>query len=156
KEHEHDLEQGEKEELSQKLLDAFDSVFGGRLDGSDRYFEPIPISCIIDLNSDQEDREYLNSLALLSEFDLIDLEDVKFKKRDTSNSFYLSQASSGELSLLFTMSSIAGEIEDNSIILIDEPELSLNPEWQLKFLPLLNDIFSNYRHCHFIIATHSP
>ncbi|TOB29611.1 hypothetical protein CGK09_02620 [Vibrio parahaemolyticus] len=156
KEHEHDLEQGEKEELSQKLLDAFDSVFGGKLDGSDRYFEPIPISCIIDLNSDQEDREYLNSLALLSEFDLIDLEDVKFKKRDTSNSFYLSQASSGELSLLFTMSSIAGEIEDNSIILIDEPELSLNPEWQLKFLPLLNDIFSNYRHCHFIIATHSP
>ncbi|TOO62680.1 hypothetical protein CGH32_25175, partial [Vibrio parahaemolyticus] len=116
----------------------------------------MPISCIIDLNSDQEDREYLNSLALLSEFDLIDLEDVKFKKRDTSNSFYLSQASSGELSLLFTMSSIAGEIEDNSIILIDEPELSLNPEWQLKFLPLLNDIFSNYRHCHFIIATHSP
>jgi hypothetical protein len=40
--------------------------------------------------------------------------------------------------------------------LIDEPELSLHPEWQLNFLSLLTDIFSNYKNCHFIIATHSP
>ncbi|QUM90199.1 ATP-binding protein [Moritella sp. 36] len=144
----------EEGDLSIRLLDALHYVAGERLDKDDHFFEPLEILCDIDLSKEPKDKKYLSSLELLSEYDLIELEDVIFSK--SKHDFLLSQASSGELSLLFTMSSIAGEIENDSLILIDEPELSLHPEWQLNFLSLLTDIFSNYKNCHFIIATHSP
>ena len=104
--------------------------------------------------SDMKEFDLLNSLSVLANYDLIELVDIKFIKN--SNSFNLTEASSGELSLIFNLLSIAGEIEDDSLILIDEPEISLHPEWQSDFLPLLKKMFSEYKGCHFIIATHSP
>lgn len=104
--------------------------------------------------SKDENIELLNSLSSLANYDLIELIDIKFSKNNKS--FYLTDSSSGELSLIFNLLSIAGEIENNSLILIDEPEISLHPEWQSNFLPILSKMFSNYQGCHFIIATHSP
>lgn len=98
--------------------------------------------------------ELLNSLSILASYDLIELVDIKFIKN--KNYFHLTDASSGELSLIFNLLSIAGEIENDSLILIDEPEISLHPEWQSEFFPLLNKMFGDYKGCHFIIATHSP
>ncbi|MFW2562796.1 AAA family ATPase [Acinetobacter baumannii] len=104
--------------------------------------------------SKDENTNLLNSLSFLANYDLIELRDIKFSKNNRS--FYLTDSSSGELSLIFNLLSIAGEIENDSLILIDEPEISLHPEWQSNFLPLLSKMFSNYQRCHFIIATHSP
>lgn len=156
KNHEEISEENERTLLSKRLVDALNYIAGENLDKHESHFQPLEILCKIDLGNDHEDKDLLNSLDLLSEYDLVELEDVIFTKSKSKQDFLLSQASSGELSLLFTMSSIAGEIENGSLILIDEPELSLHPEWQLNFLSLLIDIFSNYKSCHFIIATHSP
>ncbi len=156
KDHETINEKNEINDLSKKLVDALLYVIGDRLDKHERHFEPLEVLCKIDLAKEPDDKQYLSSLELLSEYDLIELTDVIFSKSESNLDFLLSQASSGELSILFTMSSIAGEIENGSLVLIDEPELSLHPEWQLNFLSLLTDIFSNYTNCHFIIATHSP
>ncbi len=98
--------------------------------------------------------DLLNSLSILANYDLIELVDIKFIKN--KKYFHLTEASSGELSLIFNLLSIAGEIENESLILIDEPEISLHPEWQSNFIPLLHKMFSDYTGCHFIIATHSP
>lgn len=112
----------------------------------------------LDLNLFSEEKLYnfelLNSLSILANYDLIDLIDIKFIKN--RKNFYLTDASSGELSLIFNLLSIAGEIENDSLILIDEPEISLHPEWQSHFLPLLKKMFNDYTGCHFIVATHSP
>src|SRR5690606_3774830 len=35
-------------------------------------------------------------------------------------------------------------------------EISLHPEWQEAFIPLLSSTFSSYTGCHFLLATHSP
>ncbi|MGR5486363.1 AAA family ATPase [Vibrio alfacsensis] len=156
KNHEEISEEKERAILSKRLVDALTYVADGRLDEHESHRNPLEILCKIDLGNESKDKKLLNSLALLSEYDLVELDDVMFTKSKPKQDFLLSQASSGELSLLFTMSSIAGEIENGSLILIDEPELSLHPEWQLNFLSLLTDIFSNYKSCHFIIATHSP
>jgi predicted ATP-binding protein involved in virulence len=51
---------------------------------------------------------------------------------------------------------VASQIENGSLICIDEPEVSLHPEWQEEFIELLEVLFSCYKGCHFIIATHSP
>ncbi|MEK2129237.1 ATP-binding protein [Vibrio parahaemolyticus] len=149
-------EESERYQLSNRLVEALQYVAGERLSEHMSDLEPLEVLCKLDLAKETEDIKYLSSLSLLSDYDLVQLEDVVFSKPNVNHKLLLTQASSGELSILFTMSSIAGEIENGSLILIDEPELSLHPEWQLRFLSLLNDIFYNYKNCHFIIATHSP
>lgn len=68
----------------------------------------------------------------------------------------LKRASSGEQCLLVMLLGIAGHITDGSIILIDEPEISLHPRWQEEFIIMLTKAFLTYSGCQFIIATHSP
>lgn len=109
----------------------------------------------LNINSTQQP-PLLQELSTLVEFDLLDLENIQFTKTKSNVMFNLTDASSGELCILFNILSIAGSISDNTVVLLDEPELSLHPEWQKNFLPLLQKIFSKYKNCHFIIATHSP
>jgi len=111
----------------------------------------------LDINNLKENRaKYLEEFSILASYDLIDLVDIEFTKAKDKKSFFLTEASSGELCILFNILAIAGTISDDSIVLLDEPELSLHPEWQKGFLPLLEEVFSKYKKCHFIIATHSP
>lgn len=46
-------------------------------------------------------------------------------------------------------------VEDNSVIVIDEPEISLHPSWQYKYIHLLDTLLEDRTGCHVIIATHS-
>ncbi len=64
--------------------------------------------------------------------------------------------SSGQWGWLSTLGGLAVEIEDNTLVLIDEPENSLHPSWQQAYVPTLLKILSNYVGCHTIIATHAP
>ena len=68
----------------------------------------------------------------------------------------LEKRSSGEQCLFLLFLGLISSIEDNSLILIDEPEISLHPSWQQRFVSILHDAFDQYNGCHFIIATHSP
>jgi len=51
---------------------------------------------------------------------------------------------------------LASVIEDGSLIFIDEPEISLHPEWQTRYIDLLLKTFGNFGGCYFALATHSP
>ncbi|WP_337928874.1 AAA family ATPase [Xenorhabdus sp. PR6a] len=68
----------------------------------------------------------------------------------------MNDASSGQQCILLNVFGIAASIEDDSLILIDEPEISLHPEWQETYIHLLMEVFTHIKGCHFIIATHSP
>lgn len=68
----------------------------------------------------------------------------------------LKRASSGQLSMVAALLSLASVITNGSLVLIDEPELSLHPEWQIKYVDLLSKTFARYTGCHFVVATHSP
>ena len=46
-------------------------------------------------------------------------------------------------------------VMDSSLVLIDEPEISLHPEWQLKYISTLEKLFSSFKNCCFILASHS-
>lgn len=71
------------------------------------------------------------------------------------NSYSLTDLSSGELGTLIRLTKLVSEVKQNSIVLIDEPELHLHPSWMVSYIPRLKKLFDNYN-CHFIIATHSP
>ena len=62
--------------------------------------------------------------------------------------------SSGEKHILFAFVGILNQIKDNSLILIDEPEISLHPEWQIKFAEVLVELAK--AGIPILISTHSP
>lgn len=84
------------------------------------------------------------------------LRDVTLEKSHSSKRVRISDASSGEQSVIMTMLGIASQIEDETLICIDEPEVCLHPEWQERYIDLLVTSFNRYRNCQFLIATHSP
>lgn len=63
--------------------------------------------------------------------------------------------SSGEKHILFAYIGILSRINDNTLILIDEPEISLHPEWQIRYVSTLSKLFDKYKNCCFILASHS-
>jgi predicted ATPase len=99
--------------------------------------------------------QFSESLKTLLKYDFLRISDLKLWKKDYGE-LSLRRASSGEQCAIIIMLGIAANIEDNSIILIDEPEVSLHPKWQEDFMPTLINTFSIYSDCQFIIATHSP
>lgn len=107
----------------------------------------------IDLESFEEIREFAISIELLIELELIDIAEISFMKNQQELGIY--SMSSGEFNILSSIINIASKIEDYSIIMIDEPEISLHPEWQMKYLTILKKAFENFTDIHFIISTHS-
>lgn len=63
------------------------------------------------------------------------------------------QLSSGEKQLFYIALTVFLANDKKSLILMDEPELSLHTEWQRKLMNRLIDISPD---CQFIIATHAP
>ncbi|MCL2119987.1 MAG: AAA family ATPase [Planctomycetaceae bacterium] len=61
------------------------------------------------------------------------------------------QYSNGENALMF----FDKQIEENALYLLDEPENSLSPRFQLELKTLIEDSV-RFHKCQFIIATHSP
>lgn len=73
----------------------------------------------------------------------------------STSGYDMNQASSGEFNVLRTFLSVIANVSDNTVILIDEPEISLHPNWQMEFISILDLALSKYVGCHSIIATHS-
>lgn len=69
------------------------------------------------------------------------------------NQFDIQSLSSGEKQLFMRALALKFLNANNSIILIDEPEISLHPEWQQKIIKVYENIGDNNQ---LIIATHSP
>ena len=92
-------------------------------------------------------------LQVLSRLDLISSPEIVLSKASTS--INLQQASSGEFHFFTSVLGLLTSLKENSIVLVDEPEISFHPNWQLRYLHYLREIFKDYKTCHFIIATHS-
>ncbi|HDK6718330.1 TPA: ATP-binding protein [Klebsiella quasipneumoniae] len=115
-----------------------------------------------------KDREFISAIKILSDIGIFNIHDVIVSRRtnreedgwkwweEPTESFSISDASSGQQCMLLNILGVASSIEDNSLILIDEPEISLHPEWQETYIELLTESFIHIKGCHFIIATHSP
>lgn len=71
----------------------------------------------------------------------------------SADKFDINELSSGEKQLFLRTLAIKMLNPENSIILIDEPELSLHPKWQQRIVDVYKKIGKNNQ---IIIATHSP
>ncbi|GEM_PF-929060 len=100
-----------------------------------------------------ENKLYM-TLEELRRFELVRGPKVRLYKKG-GGEFDFNDASSGEASILSTLIALIPELEDNSLVVVDEPEISLHPSWQYRYVNLLDRIISKKRGCHIFIATHS-
>jgi len=90
------------------------------------------------LRYEKEEIIYMNDIAFEKDGELISLENM----------------SSGEKMFFMRILSLLSSIEDNSLIIIEEPELHLNPSWNKQIITMLQMLFGDYK-VHFLISTHS-
>jgi ABC-type glutathione transport system ATPase component len=122
---------------------------------------------IVDIDLKSKKFNYLNTnktiIKILLKSKLIRLVTALLLKNSDEKSFFTSNQhvnfndlSSGQQAIITTLLGISGVISDNSLICIDEPEISLHPEWQSEIINQLQMVFQDIQGCHFLIATHSP
>ncbi|MEB0105819.1 AAA family ATPase [Pseudomonas sp. MH9.3] len=96
-----------------------------------------------------EGERYLKKLKLLKSVEV-------YIQHEHGNGFLrIDQASSGELAMIASQIFILTNVRDGSLILIDEPENSLHPQWQKDYVNKLGDLIGRYD-VEVHIATHSP
>lgn len=117
---------------------------------------------IIQISYDFEETEKndiarLKTLLRLRDVGLFSLSKCELESKTyLEKTIDLSEASSGEQQIISSVFGILAVIESNSLLLIDEPEISLHPKWQLQFIGLLENVLNGYDGCHVIVSTHSP
>ncbi len=72
--------------------------------------------------------------------------------RRTTNT--IKNLSSGEIQIIILFALVAFETKQESVFIVDEPELSLHPKWQNDFMESFMRLCPT--HSQMIIATHSP
>lgn len=99
----------------------------------------------------QKDYELLENLR---EIGLLKAPELNLAQKGTIE---IQKTSSGEFHFFSTMIGLMATVVPNSLIFIDEPEISLHPNWQMKYLAFLRELFAEpiYDSCQFVIATHS-
>lgn len=100
------------------------------------------------------DFPYLQAFSVLMKLGLIDLVGCELTPI-AGERVDLTNASSGQQQMLCSIFGLAAALEDNAVVLIDEPELSLHPRWQMNFFRHLETALAAVEGCHVIIATHS-
>ena len=110
----------------------------------------------IDFDSDNPSKESFDELQYiykLKQYDLVNSANVIFHKQECN--ITSDDMSSGEFVMLSTVLSISAAADNpHTLVLLDEPELSLHPNWQMTLIDNLDRALAN-QVCHMIIATHS-
>src|SRR5690554_47924 len=81
---------------------------------------------------------------------------VKVKKRHVDGEITFKELSEGEQQLLTVLGLLRFTKEEESLILLDEPDTHLNPLWKWKYMNLLEDVVQKPETSQIIMTTHDP
>jgi AAA15 family ATPase/GTPase len=81
---------------------------------------------------------------------------VKVKKRHVNGDITFKELSEGEQQLLTVLGLLRFTKEDESLILLDEPDTHLNPLWKWKYMNLLEEVVQKPETSQIIMTTHDP
>lgn len=99
------------------------------------------------------ENDELKIIYKLKQYDLVNSTSVVFYKQ--GNPIASEEMSSGEFAMLSMVLSVSTAANDaHTLVLLDEPELSLHPNWQMSFIDNM-DRALRHQACHLLIATHS-
>lgn len=83
----------------------------------------------------------------------IDTFEPQFRIKENNKIIKVEDLSAGEKQIFFRGGSLLQNSDKGAIVLLDEPEISMHPEWQQKILDFYKNINKNSQ---YIISTHSP
>lgn len=98
----------------------------------------------------------LQAFAILKKLELLSLDGCYLRSEYSNKSVDVANISSGQQQMLCAIFGLATSINDDCLVILDEPELSLHPEWQIKFTDALFEMIEMVSGTHVVIATHSP
>ncbi|WP_338678749.1 AAA family ATPase [Janthinobacterium sp. TB1-E2] len=107
------------------------------------------------LSTISRNKKLFDKLTMISRLTEAKILTIKTLSIFSNNGIDLHQSSSGEFNILRIFLSIIAHVENDSVIMIDEPEISLHPNWQIDFLSILDAALVGFLGCHSLIATHS-
>lgn len=107
------------------------------------------------IDSNSNSLQTFQHIDLLRRVGLVSNISLRLAKNGYSNDFTFMDASSGESQILHSLSSFLRYVEDDSVVIIDEPEISLHPNWQVRYISLIDILLEGFFGCHIFIATHS-
>lgn len=147
------------DELVQTILGALESVraLSGQKDDIDsRRHHPDSFVLPFQINTIRREFFGLQAVSVLRYFELVSLTHCELMRTNHNLPFDVANASSGEQQMLCSIFGIASAIRDDSLVLIDEPELSLHPKRQIDFIEAIKALLNLVKGCHVIMSTHSP
>ena len=97
----------------------------------------------------------INSRLLNKTIQITGSDGIVVTNNKTGSKINLEDLSSGEKHEIILMYDLLFSVSEGSVVLIDEPEISLHIAWQFNFIPDVKKI-AQVADFHFIIATHSP
>lgn len=81
---------------------------------------------------------------------------IKVKKENVDGSITFKELSEGEQQLLTVLGLLKFTKDEDSLILLDEPDTHLNPLWKWKYFEYLDKVVKNPDSTQIIINTHDP
>lgn len=99
--------------------------------------------------------DFIHDFMLLRRIGILSVYSASIEPINHNKLINVDELSTGESNWLCNMLALIALIKDDSLVLIDEPEISLHPAWQMLYMSKLQKIVNLKRGCHVIIATHS-
>jgi len=81
---------------------------------------------------------------------------IKVKKKNVDGSITFKELSEGEQQLLTVLGLLKFTKDEDSLILLDEPDTHLNPVWKWRYLDFLENVVKRPESTQIIINTHDP
>lgn len=108
------------------------------------------------------DLKYKNKIELFNALESIYISDllydvkIKVKKEGIDGELAMSELSEGEKQLLTVLGLLKFTKDEESLILLDEPDTHLNPMWKWKFLDYLDKVVKRKENTQIIFCSHDP
>ncbi|WOK09203.1 AAA family ATPase [Imperialibacter roseus] len=115
-------------------------------------------STFLDLAEDK----YKNKIVLFNALESIHISDmlhdvkIKVQKEGVDGELSMSELSEGEKQLLTVLGLLKFTKDEESLILLDEPDTHLNPMWKWKFLDYLDRVVKRKENTQIIFCSHDP
>ncbi|WP_297337356.1 ATP-binding protein [Algoriphagus sp.] len=106
--------------------------------------------------------KYTNKISLFNALESIHISDmlhdvkIKVQKEGVEGELAMTELSEGEKQLLTVLGLLKFTKDEESLILLDEPDTHLNPMWKWKFLDYLDRVVKRKENTQIIFCSHDP
>ena len=101
-------------------------------------------------------REFFKALDSMHLADLVEDVRARVVVRGVDGSLTFKELSEGEQQLLMVLGLLRFTREEESLVLLDEPDTHLNPAWSLNYVGLIRNAVPEEYGSHVLMATHDP